>query len=194
MSLKEFRSKLEVKDKKIYDYIDDNKLEMEKVMKDYTNYIYTIIKNYNTKLSNEDTEEIILDVFLTLWRNESKLDINKKLSSYIAGITKNLIKYKTRQAKNELNIDDYDGEILNLTNIELFLIQDEERNIIAKQLDKVKQEEKEIFILYYYNDMSVKEIAKQLNISSSNVKIILFRVRKKIKKALKDRGYTSNEK
>lgn len=185
---------MEVKDKKIYDYIDDNKLEMEKLMKDYTNYIYTIIKNYNTKLSNEDTEEIILDVFLTLWRNESKLDINKKLSSYIAGITKNLIKYKTRQAKNELNIDDYDGEILNLTNIELFLIQDEERNIIAKQLDKVKQEEKEIFILYYYNDMSVKEIAKQLNISSSNVKIILFRVRKKIKKALKDRGYTSNEK
>ena len=194
MSLKEFRSKLEVKNRKIYTYIDDNELKIEEIMKDYTNYISTIIRNYNVNISNEDMEEIILDVFLTLWKNQTKLDINKCLSSYIAGITKNLIKYKLRQNKIELNIDDYEGELLNLTNIELFLIQDEKKKIIANQLEKIKSEEKDIFILYYYNDMSVKEISKILNISSSNVKIILFRIRKKLKKALKDRGYSSNEK
>ena len=185
---------MEVKNRKIYTYIDDNELKIEEIMKDYTNYISTIIRNYNVNISNEDMEEIILDVFLTLWKNQTKLDINKCLSSYIAGITKNLIKYKLRQNKIELNIDDYEGELLNLTNIELFLIQDEKKKIIANQLEKIKSEEKDIFILYYYNDMSVKEISKILNISSSNVKIILFRIRKKLKKALKDRGYSSNEK
>ena len=185
---------MEVSNKKIYTYIDDNQLKMEEIMKDYTNYISTIIRNYNTNLSNEDIEEIILDVFLTLWKNQTKLDINKYLSSYIAGITKNLIKYKLRQNKIELNIDDYEGELLNLTNIELFLIQDEKKKIIANQLESIKPKEKDIFILYYYNDMSVKEISRILNISSSNVKIILFRIRKKLNKALKDRGYSSNEK
>lgn len=185
---------MEVRNKKIYTYIDDNELKIEEIMKDYTNYISTIIRNYNANLSNEDTEEIILDVFLTLWKNQTKLDINKYLSSYIAGITKNLIKYKLRQNKIELNIDDYEGELLNLTNIELFLIQDEKKKIIANQLETIKSEEKDIFILYYYNDMSVKEISRILNISSSNVKIILFRIRKKLNKALKDRGYSSNEK
>ncbi len=185
---------METRNRKIYAYIDNNELKIEEIMKDYTNYIYTIIRNYNTDLFNEDIEEIVLDVFLTLWKNRSKLDINKYLSSYIAGITKNLIKYKLRQNKSELNIDDYEGELINLTDIELFLIQDEKKKIIANQLETIKPEEKNIFILYYYNDMSVKDISTKLNISSSKVKIILYRIRKKLNKELKDRGYSSNEK
>lgn len=37
--------------------------------------------NCNNKCNNfsdEDIEEIILDVFLTLWNNQNKLDINQK--------------------------------------------------------------------------------------------------------------------
>lgn len=185
---------MEVNNNKIYVYLDNDELKMEEIMKNYTNYIYTIIRNYYTNLSNEDIEEITLDVFLTLWKNQAKLDVNRSMSSYIGGITKNLIKYKLRQEKKELNIDDYDEELLNITNIEIFLIQDEKKKIIANQLEEVKKEEKEIFILYYYNDMSVKEISKQLNMSNSKVKIILFRIRKKLRKALKERGYSSNEK
>ena len=79
---------------KIYNYIDDNKLDIQMVMNDYTNYIFSIIRNDYINFSDEDIEEIVLDVFFTLWNNQSKLDINKKMSSYIAGITKNLIKKK----------------------------------------------------------------------------------------------------
>ena len=193
MSLKEFRSKLKMKDAKIYSYIINNELKMEEIIQEYTNYIYTIIKNYNTNLSNEDIEEITLDVFFTLWKNQFKLDINKSLSSYIGGITKNLIKYKCRQNKLALNIDDFDGELQDFNNIELFLIQDEKKQIIKKELEKIKIEERQVFIMYYYNNTSIKEISKQLNISNSKVKIILFRTRKRIKRALKERGYDSNE-
>ena len=193
MSLKEFRSKLKMKDAKIYSYINNNELKMEEIIQEYTNYIYTIIRNYNTNLSNEDIEEITLDVFLTLWKNQIKLDINKSLSSYIGGITKNLIKYKCRQNKLALNIDDFDGELQDFNNIELFLIQDEKKQIIKKELEKMKIEERQAFIMYYYNNKSIKEISKQLNISNSKVKIILFRTRKKIRKSLKERGYNSDE-
>ena len=194
MSLKEFRSKLEVKNRKIYTYIDDNNLKIEEIMQDYTNYIYTIIRNFNINLSDEDNEEIVLDVFLTLWRNQAKLDINKNMSSYIGGITKNLIKYKCRQNKLVLNIDDFDEKLLDLNNIELFLIQDEKKQIIASELEKVKREEKQVFIMYYYDNKSVNIISKQLNISNSKVKIILFRTRRKIRKTLKERGYGCDEK
>lgn len=40
---KEFRSKLEVKNRKIYDYMSNNILKIEDIMNDYKNYIYTII-------------------------------------------------------------------------------------------------------------------------------------------------------
>lgn len=52
---KEFRSKLEYR--RIYDYIKDDKLEIEQIMKEYTNYIYKIIKNYSLILTTEDNEK-----------------------------------------------------------------------------------------------------------------------------------------
>lgn len=61
-------------------------------MKNYNNYIYTIIKRSTIMFSKEDEEEITLDVYLTLWNNKEKLDINKSMTAYIAGITKNLKK------------------------------------------------------------------------------------------------------
>ena len=87
--------------------MDGKILNIELAMKDYNNYIYKIIKNKYNNFSDEDIEEIILDVFLTLWNNQNKLDINQKMSSYIAGITKNLIKKKYRTNNNDENIEDY---------------------------------------------------------------------------------------
>lgn len=77
---------------KIYNYIKNNELEIEEIMKNYNNYIYTIIKRSTIMFSKEDEEEITLDVYLTLWNNKEKLDINKSMTAYIAGITKNLKK------------------------------------------------------------------------------------------------------
>ena len=56
-------------------------------------------------------------------------------------------------------------------------------------LKAVKPKEYEIFILFYYESKSIKEIAKLLNLSTSNVKTILHRVRKIIKRNLEDGGY-----
>ena len=44
--------------------------------------------------------------------------------------------------------------------------------------------------MFYYESKSVKEIAKVLNLSTSNVKTILHRVRKAIKRNLEDGGYS----
>lgn len=85
---------MKVKSQKIYNYICDNQLQIEKLVNDYTNYIYTIITKSNNSLVVEDIEEIISDVFYIVWRNQNKLDINKDMSSYIAGITRNLIRKK----------------------------------------------------------------------------------------------------
>ena len=73
-------------------YFKDDVLQIEILMNDYTNYILTIIRNFNINLSEEDIEEIMLDVFLTIWNNQEKLIRECNMSPYIAGITKNLIK------------------------------------------------------------------------------------------------------
>ena len=190
---KEFRSKLKLEDRKIHTYIENDNLQMEMIIEDYSNYVKTIIRNSYINLSNEDVEEVVIDVFLTLWRNQDKLDINKSMSSYISGVTKNLIKYKYRQSKENLNIEEYEENLVEVSNMEVILSHNEKRNIITEELKKVKKEDSEIFIEYYYDDRSVKEISKIFNMSESKIKSKLFRVRKRLKTALKKRGYSSNE-
>lgn len=184
---------MEVKNRKIYNYMSNNILKIEDIMNDYTNYIYTIIRNSYVNLPDEDVEEIVLDVFLTLWNNQGKLDINKKLSSYIVGITRNLIKKKYRNYITNDNIEDYEEQLVDLTNIELIFSENEKQNVILNELEKMKNEDKEIFIQYYYEERNIKEISKIFNISESKVKSKLFRIRKKLKKVLNGRGYGTNE-
>ena len=183
---------METKNNKIYSYIFNDKLEIENIMKDYTNYVIAIIRNSYNSLTDEDVEEIILDVFVTLWKNQEKLDINKNLSSYIGGITRNLIKKKNKNLKISDNIEDYQ-EIADLTDIELYYCENEKEKIIRNELEKLKQIDRDIFVLYYYEENSIKEISEILKISQSKVKSKLFRMRKKLKKFLNDRGYDSNE-
>ena len=85
---------MEIKNKKISSYICKNELKIEDIVKDFSNYVYTIIRKSYINLSSEDIDEIVLDVFLAVWKNTPKLDINKDMSAYISGITKNLIKKK----------------------------------------------------------------------------------------------------
>ena len=188
---KEFGSKLE--DRKIYYYMESNKIKVEEVIKDYSNYIYKIIRNFNLNLSTEDAEEVVLDVFLALWKNTERLDINQSMTAYIGGITKNLIKYKFRGLQISDNIDDYQEKISDFENVEEIIIENQRQKIILEELNKFKKEDKAVFVEYYYENSSIKDIGEKLKMSESKVKSKLFRVRKKLSKSLKEMGYGYEE-
>lgn len=183
---------MEVIDKKISYYFANGTLDVEKTMKDYHNYIYTIIKRICTNLSAEDMEEVYIEVFFVLWQNQNKLDINKSMSSYLRAITRNLITHKLRKFNNIDTLEDEEQFIANF-DTEFILIWQEKKKIIFNELKNLKSKDKEIFISYYYQNKSIIEISKLYNLSRSNIKIILFRIRKRIKKALIKGGYDYNE-
>ena len=188
--LLELREKKKVEEKTIDKYIENDALNIEKVINEYSGYIYIIVKNLAKEtISKEDIEEIISDVFVTFWNNREKLDKTKPIKSYLAGITKNLIKLKYRKIQFDFNIDDYENRLItNLSIVENFEIR-EGNNIVEKTLENMKKEDKDIFIMYYYNSKKIKEISKTLNISESKVKTKLHRIRKKLRKELEKNGY-----
>lgn len=177
----------------IYNYIKNNELEIEAIMKKYNHYIYTIINNLYGMFSKEDEEEMILDVYLTLWKNLEKLDINKSMSAYIAGITKNIILKKARKLKSIENIDEYMEQLESIQNIEIDYAESQKNKFIINELDKMKKQDKEVFLAYYYEGRKIKEIAVLFGMSESKVKSKLFRTRNKLKKILKKGGYDVSE-
>ena len=49
--------------------------------------------------------------------------------------------------------------------------------------------DKNIFVLFYYHNRTIKEIALALQMTEGNVKVKLYRIRKHIQKCLMKRGY-----
>lgn len=168
--------------KMIEEYMNANKLDLEMIVKDYSPYIKTIIDNSIREiLDYEDKEEIITDTFFIIWKNQNKIFVS--LSSYIAGIVRNLIKEKLRKKKITYDISEYEN-IIEISNVNLFESEREEIEKIEKHLAGLSKLDFEIITMFYYSSKSIKDIAKELKLTEINVKTKLFRIRKKIKKEL----------
>lgn len=169
--------------KTIVDYLNKNKeLDLDKIIMDFSPYIKTIINNMsNNILSQEDKEEILLDTFFVLWKNQNKIII---LDSYIAGITRNLVKEKMKKRKITYDIADYEN-ILEYSNIDLFFEERDEIYKIRKSFKNLKEIDLDIIKLFYYSSQSTKDISIRLGISETNVRQRLFKIRRKIKNSLK---------
>lgn len=165
-------------------YIINRKLDLDKIVDDYSSYVKTIINNaVGNNLKQEDKEEILLDTFFILWKkfNENKNIFS--LDAYIAGITRNLVKEKIRKLHYTVDISNYEN-VIEIEENELYEEEREEIIYLKNSLKNLKEIDIKIVNLYYYSSKSIKDIAEELGISQSNVKTRLHRVRKKLQKKL----------
>lgn len=144
-------------------------------------------------ISNElEIEEILSDVFMIFWKKYKLLDKNIEVKPYLIGIVRNLIKKKYSEYSNNINfqsIDIYENVIIDNFNIEELAENQEKSKIISNSLANIKEIDRKVFIMFYYNEKKIKDISRILKISEAKVKVILHRTRKFIKKNLKERGY-----
>lgn len=176
----------------IYMYIKENVLDIDKIIDDFSGYLYTIIQNAGNFMK-EDIEEIISDTYLILWNNQYKLDLDKKLSAYLVGIVKNLIKQKYKILNNSYeNIECYEDILITNERLDIVIENNEINRKIIELLNELKQDDREIFYEYYFYSRKIKEIASINNISESKVKVMLHRTRNKLRKELLKGGYSLN--
>lgn len=148
---------------------------IELVIEEYTSYVYKVVDNaVKNNLTYADKEEIIADTFYLFWKNQDKIKSN--LKGYLASIARNCAYCKLRQNKIEYELND---EQLNIP----YQNEIDEVIFIKEKIAKLNKEEKKLLELYYLDGYQIKDIAKILKINSSNVKVKLHRIRKKLKEA-----------
>lgn len=154
----------------------NNKLNfnIDIIIEEYSNYVYKIINNIvGSSLSFEDKEELVSDIFFLLWKNQQYIKTN--LKAYLATITRHCTfkRLKSRFDSIELNENTLSCSHLD-EDIDNILI-------IKEKLKKLSSDELKLFNLFYVEGLKIKEISKLLGKSSSNIKIKLFRIRRKLK-------------
>lgn len=143
---------------------------------------YIIIKCHNIN----DSNDIIQEVYFELWKILNKRDIDESnIKCFLIGISINKIKkhYTLVQRFKTISIfnkSDKDIELIdNLKDdidLEDLVIKSNEWDFIWNYIkSKKNQNIPKIFYLYYVLDLTIKDISKELIVSESYVKNVIYR-------------------
>lgn len=153
----------------------------------YKEMIFTLalkmIKN------REEAEEVSQDTFVKVYNSLNKFKGDSKFSTWIYKITYNTCLDRLKKNKKEdstISIDEFSDHLVKTMDNALSALEEKERKqTIQNCLNLLSREENFLLTLYYFDDQNLDEIAKIMDINSNNVKVKLFRSRKKLAVILK---------
>lgn len=145
--------------------IQHNKVSLYRVAK-------SIVKN------EHEVEDAISETILKAFENLRRLKSPNSFKPWIMRILVNEC-YTILRKKKRIDLQEDMGR-LNLT------YEDKNQNELLWIIDELDEEFRVILILFYYEDMSQKEISKVLNISQGTVKSRLSRAKAKLKNILEN--------
>jgi len=158
----------------------------------YKDFVFTIA--YRMVKSKEEAEEVAQDSFIKAYQSLSSFRGESKFSSWLYKIVyrKALDRIRTINKKRTVELVE---EITMYGNDETWGIPDEnalhyleekeKKKIIQDSILQLKEQDAAIITFYYFEELSVKEIADITKLSADNIKIRLHRSRKRLYSLLK---------
>lgn len=139
--------------------------------------------------NREEAEEVAQDTFVKVYKSLSKFKGDSKFSTWIYKIAYNTSLDRLKKNKKFIN----DVAINEFTEHQLITIDNALDKIENKEREKAIQdciallpsEDSFLLTLYYFEELSLDEISKTIGIKPNNVKVKLFRSRKKLATILK---------
>ena len=161
---------------------------LETAMDAYMPYVYTIAANIlSGALPQEDVEEVASDAFIALWENAGSV-LPGKLKAWLAAVTRNaaISRLRARRPYEPLEEDFWD---LEAAGPEDKLVKQELAEMTNQAVNALPEPDRSIFIRHYYLYQKTDEIAGELAIPASTVRVKLLRGREKLRDYLRERGY-----
>jgi RNA polymerase sigma factor (sigma-70 family) len=141
--------------------------------------------------NREEAEEISQDAFLKAYQALPEFEGKARFSTWLYRIVYNAAISKVRKVKTEFAaidealIDNYTTDVVSGGMNELS--KEEQLEALNSVMDNLPEEDILLLTLFYKNDHTVGEISEMTGYSQSNVKVKLYRIRKRMYDELKKR-------
>lgn len=125
--------------------------------------------------SNEDAQDIIQEVFASLWKRRLSLEITDSLSPYLFMAAKyesidHLVRRQKEITRQSMLLQQPQTEAWYADNLEETLLAKELSQLIDHEVEKMPTTMKNAFTMSRKEAMSIKEIALELTLSEQTVK------------------------
>ena len=151
----------------------------DEVIRYYSSMVYRIALT-KTK-SSHDADDIFQDVFLKLVMNKKPFESEEHRKAWLIRVTINCCNshFVAPWKKNVNSLDDAMLATIPDESSEVHSI--ENQSDVYAQILKLPQPMRDVILLFYYEDLSIREISYILHTSEANVKKRLSRARQKLK-------------
>ena len=171
----------------------NDQLYITKVINGDTNAFSYLVDNYKNMVfslafkmtkNREEAEEISQDTFIKAFKNLSKFNGDSKFSTWLYRIAYHASLDNIK--KNKVNNTNFDineitlNQIKSVDNILEGIERKERAQIMDNCLNKLSDDERSVIWMFYYDELSLKEIIEITDWSEANLKVKLHRARKKL--------------
>jgi RNA polymerase sigma-70 factor (ECF subfamily) len=183
-----------------YEQMTDEELVRSSLQ--YEDAFYSLIKRYEpvllqyihriTKVSLEEAEDLLQDIFIKVYRNLNGFDTDLKFSTWVYRIAHNEIISKFRKKRPylfsvELDADDEGarslaGFMTDTLNVESKYLDREKAKMVRTALGELSPKYRDILVLHYFEDLSYREISDILQKPPGSVATLINRAKEKFKK------------
>lgn len=137
----------------------------------------------------EEAEEVSQDTFIKVFKSLRSYKGDSKFSTWIYRVAYNtcLDRIKKNKRKQQTyTIDEMtENQIQDTENALDIMEQEEKKQAITKCMDSLNPDDRALMTLFYFEELSLDEIGKVLNLKPNNVKVKLFRSRKRLATIMK---------
>lgn len=153
----------------------------------YKDLVYTLA--LRMMKNKEEAEEVAQDTFIKTYKSLNKFKGDSKFSTWIYRVAYNTCLDRLKKNKRQqstVTIDEYTEHQVKTIDNALDKIEAQERQEAIQQcLELLPNDDSFLLTLYYFEELSLEEIAKIVGLKPNNVKVKLFRSRKKLATILK---------
>lgn len=182
-----------------YQELADNELMKHIAKKDtiafsvlYDRYSDLLV-NYFYKMlwqDREKAEDFMQDFFAKIIEKPKLYDTTRNFKTWMFSVANNMCKNEYRKQAVRANTNNTIDDGIQVTDLNTDIVKQTDENKfserLTEELDQLDENQKSTFVLRYYQDMPIKEIAKTLNCSEGTVKSRLFYTLKKLSSSLKE--------
>lgn len=150
----------------------------------YVEKIYRFI--YFKVSSKEEAQDLTADVFLKAWEylTAKRVPRIKSMSGLLYRVARNIVidRYRELARKPLTSLDMIvQDPAMNIDMTDQFAAKEDLR-LLLKQLKTLKREYQEVIIFRFIEEMSIAEIAQALGKKQTNVRVLIHRATKRLKK------------